>query len=1081
MNLLNEKRVRFMKRRLVSIVTAICAAAPIAAVADTLTWNGGALGNFSTGPWTSDGSHTTPENGDTLVFVTGGSFANDIANLSVAGLSFASADAVTLTGAQIAVANGGSVSQSGAGAATISAPLFLGSASGDTVYFAAAASSSLTLSGALSGTADVFLNNGSADTGTINLRNDGSDYTGATTARRGIVNVYSNDAFGSTDGATTLSGAASNALKVYFQGVTMGEDFTVVANASNSPNNSPNYPVNFPASNTFNGTWSVSGNGYFYNLSGTTTFNGRVAFSTIHFLGGGGLVFNGEGSTFANDVIYGGTITYGAKCKYTGTLTVGRTFATGWINKAHRRNFGCENAMLYDETAPTALAFGRVSCTADMCGFDQTFSYISCASTYSSSVVTSADPSTVHLTLGGSDAVTCYAKFTGQVSLSFEGSRPMSLGNTASTSTGSLSLTNEAAVTLLDSFKWDGTLVSVADGSTLTVGGVSLPTETVVAIRDRSDSVRSVVSLAAGVDISVEALRINGAEMARGKTYGATGSGADVIDDDHFAGTGVLRVLAGQPLTLTWNGGSSGTFSSASWSGGSGSHTTPLYGDTLVFPEGGVFENDIVGLSVAGISVTSSDAVTITGLQIAVDNGGAISKSGTGVYTNSVPLLLGTAATPAVDIDVAANCSLVMNAAVSGPADIVYNNASTSTGTVDLRNDGSDYTGAMTVKYGLVNAYSDDSFGSAVGSTSFENGAAGQGKVVFCGITTAENFSISRKGDSNPQNAPYPIAFANGSINTFNGTWTDASGSTPGYYRFLGNLTVNFNGVVNISRPFFLCDDGSAIHFNGEGSEFAANYGAKRDYVYGGNLYYDKKCKFNGTVIAPSHGTKWVSNVQNRYFNCENALLYDENAPAELSFQRASCAADMCGYNQTFSAITCASDYSSSVVRSTDPSTVHLTLSGSSAATCYAKFTGQVSLSFEGSQPISLGNTANTSTGVLSLTNAAAVTLLDGFTWGGSSVEVADGSALTIGGSVAFPETLAVVISDRDAVTTSKIVLNANAEAETLTINGRTRSGGKAYGATGSGADVIDDAHFGGAGMLLVRKPSGTGTIIIVR
>ena len=525
-NLLKESAA--MRWSLVSIVATICAAAPIAAVADTLTWNGGASGNFSTGPWTSDGSHTTPQNGDTIVFAAGGTFENDISGLSVAGLSFSSADAVTLSGSQIAIANGGSVSQSGAGAVTVSAPLLLGSSSGETVYFAASASTSLTLSGALSGAADVVYNNASTHSGTINLRNDGSDYTGATTARRGVVNVYSNDAFGSTDGATTLSGAANNALKVYFNGVTMGEDFIVVANASNTPNNSPNYPVNFPASNTFNGTWSVSGNGYFNNSSGTTTFNGRVAFSTIHFLGDGGLVFNGEGSTFANDVIYGNTITYGAKCKCTGEITVGRTFATTWINMPHRRNFGCENAMLYDETAPTALAFERVSCTADMCGFDQTFSYISCASTYSSSVVTSAAPSTVHLTLGGSGAVTCYAKFTGQVSLSFEGPRPMSLGNTDSTSTGSLSLTNEAAVTLLDSFKWDGTLVSVADGSTLTVGGVSLPTETVVAIRDRSDSVRSVVSLAAGVDISVEALRINGAEMARGKTYGATGSGADV-------------------------------------------------------------------------------------------------------------------------------------------------------------------------------------------------------------------------------------------------------------------------------------------------------------------------------------------------------------------------------------------------------------------------------------------------------------------------------------------------------------------------------------------------------------------------
>ena len=605
-------------------------------------------------------------------------------------------------------------------------------------------------------------------------------------------------------------------------------------------------------------------------------------------------------------------------------------------------------------------------------------------------------------------------------------------------------------------------MVSVADGSTLTVGGVSLPTETVVAIRDRSDSVRSVVSLAADVDISVEALRINGAEMARGKTYGATGSGADVIDDDHFAGTGVLRVLAGQPLTLTWNGGSSGTFSSASWSGGSGSHTTPLYGDTLVFPEGGVFENDIGGLSVAGISVTSSDAVTITGLQIAVANGGAISKSGTGVYTNSVPLLLGTTATPAVDIDVAANCSLVMNAAVSGPADIVYNNASTSTGTVDLRNDGSDYTGATTACRGIVNVYSDDAFGSTDGATTLSGAANNALKVHFNGVTMGENFTVYANANNNPNNSNnFPVNFP--ASNTFNGTWS-VSGN--GYF-YNSAGTTTFNGRVAFSTIHFL--GGGGLVFNGEGSTFA------NDEIYGNTITYGAKCKCTGTItVGRTHATGWINKPHRRNFGCENAMLYDETAPAALVFGRVSSTADMCGFDQTFTVIGCGSGYSSCVVTSTgNPSTIHLTLPGSSAATCYAKFTGQVSLSFEGSQPISLGNTASTSTGSLSLTNAAAVTLLDGFKWGGSCVTVADGSTLAVGGSVALPETLAVAISDRDSSTTSKIVLNANAETETLAINGKVKSGGKTYGATGSGADVVDDDHFGGTGVLRVRKPCG--------
>ena len=223
----------------------------------------------------------------------------------------------------------------------------------------------------------------------------------------------------------------------------------------------------------------------------------------------------------------------------------------------------------------------------------------------------------------------------------------------------------------------------------------------------------------------------------------------------------------------------------------------------------------------------------------------------------------------------------------------------------------------------------------------------------------------------------------------------------------------------------------------------------------------------------------WINSyVGRRNFNCENAMLYDETAPAAISFVRAGCTADMRGFTQTFSYVSCASTYASSVVTSADPSLVHLTLPGTGNVNCYAKFTGQVSLSFEGSRPYSLGNTANTSIGSLSLTNAANVTLLDGFKWNGSSVTVADGSTLTVG-NVTFPETLAVAINDRpasegNAAVSSRIALNADAVAETLTVNGKVRSGGLTYGATGSGANVIDNTHFSGTGVLRVLKPCGT-------
>jgi autotransporter-associated beta strand protein len=48
-----------------------------------------------------------------------------------------------------------------------------------------------------------------------------------------------------------------------------------------------------------------------------------------------------------------------------------------------------------------------------------------------------------------------------------------------------------------------------------------------------------------GTNDLIGALNLNGVPQAGGKTYGATGSGADVIDDAHFTGTGTVQVAGG--------------------------------------------------------------------------------------------------------------------------------------------------------------------------------------------------------------------------------------------------------------------------------------------------------------------------------------------------------------------------------------------------------------------------------------------------------------------------------------------------------------------------------------------------------
>lgn len=106
----------------------------------------------------------------------------------------------------------------------------------------------------------------------------------------------------------------------------------------------------------------------------------------------------------------------------------------------------------------------------------------------------------------------------------------------------------------------------------------------------------------------------------------------------------VASTAFAEPLTLTWDGGAAGDFSTGPWSGGTAGHETPQNGDTLVFGTPGGFRNDISNLSVAGLSVTAAGNVEIGGSQITLAGGASLSKSGSGTYTNNVPLVLGTAA-----------------------------------------------------------------------------------------------------------------------------------------------------------------------------------------------------------------------------------------------------------------------------------------------------------------------------------------------------------------------------------------------------------------------------------------------------
>ena len=512
----------------------------------------------------------------------------------------------------------------------------------------------------------------------------------------------------------------------------------------------------------------------------------------------------------------------------------------------------------------------------------------------------------------------------------------------------------------------------------------------------------------------------------------------------------------GDALTLTWNGGATGNFSDASWSGGVEGHASPQNGDTLVFATGGTFANDIAGLSLANLDFRSADAVTLSGSQIAVANGGSITNTGAGAVTFNAPLSLGTAATPVIRIGVANGSTVTFNACISGAANLVYSD----NGTVNLNVD-NDYTGKTTINKGLVHVYANNAFGTTAGNTEIkyaERSPAILNHVYFHGVTMSENFSNNTKTQTGG------IVFPAGTTNVFNGTVEDAAADM---YTYNNNTKIVYNGKATFPNPSAELKASTVVEFNGDGSGFGWDYfGGPGVISYGGQCY----------VKDSSHWVR-INTNQKRYFNCENAMYYN-NVPASLRVYGAGGLADMCGYDQTFWYISCGSGNASTVITSAAPSTVHLNLreagtwSYAGDRVSYATIKGPISLSFEGPLPFSIGGNCSAATGSLSLTNASDITFLAGLEWGGNSLTVSGGSRLTVN-AVTMPEDLRVDIIDEpgaDGVTVpySRMALAGNLPLASLTLNGVTLAAGKTYGSSDSDADVKDDDHFSGMGVLVV-------------
>ena len=515
-----------MARFAAAVAVALCAAAYGDAL--TLTWNGGSTGNFSDATWSGGAEgHASPQDGDTLVFETGGTFANDIAGLSVEKLEFRSADAVTLSGSQIAVANGGSITNTGVGVVTFNAPLSLGTAATPAIRIGVANGSTVTFNACISGAANIIY----CDNGTVNLNVD-NDYTGRTTINKGLIHVYANDAFGTTASYTEIKLAErypSILNHVYFHGVTTGESFT---NNTYVQTGSIIFPQG--TTNVFNGSFAFSGLAR-PSIRGTTIFAGGLSHTSGYRL----ITANGYSGTFIVTNV-------------AANVTVGlqSDASTLWRLYEPNNDFGtygvflnagavsCETGFaLNSDTMPFGLNW---STSLRLNGHDQRIGslYFGSSANTDSHVSSSSGPATLYFKQARV-ATNSATRIYGEVSLVKAGASEFAV-NRAVEATGALAVV-EGPFAFTPAGSWaNATNVAVRGTGRLSLASSAAFNRKVRV--DIADSGRIV--LADGVAQRVGSLYINGVRKFGG-TWGSSASQAKNKDDAHFSGAGVLSVAGG--------------------------------------------------------------------------------------------------------------------------------------------------------------------------------------------------------------------------------------------------------------------------------------------------------------------------------------------------------------------------------------------------------------------------------------------------------------------------------------------------------------------------------------------------------
>jgi len=364
-----------------------------------------------------------------------------------------------------------------------------------------------------------------------------------------VLNANHNRALGSTAGGTTVVGGTplnfENKL-VLGNGVTITGETLTLASANGRA-------------------------GLRYNSAGTGMWDGDIVFTGgMNYLGSDngsgtlvigstsddtvtgadqGVSVRGGGTVIINSTLNLGTGTLmrddsGTLLLNTATTNIGNTSVVQGTLK-----WGVSEALPANRTLSVGKGPAAANATLDLNGKNQTVAGVAdqhYAAGTGTQRILSATPATLTVS---NNADNTFGKvgsvIEGQVSLVKAGTGMLTLTGTNTTS---------GAVTVLGGTLTVGAAGTLGTGTNVAVEAGTLALQTSGGIADDAtvriaDGGGAKVELAAGVNETVAHLCFGEKSKPAG-TYGATGSGADFVNDEHFSGSGVLTVMRGSGGTL---------------------------------------------------------------------------------------------------------------------------------------------------------------------------------------------------------------------------------------------------------------------------------------------------------------------------------------------------------------------------------------------------------------------------------------------------------------------------------------------------------------------------------------------------